>query len=118
VTNAGSPPPPSNAIHLQPGVRFQEIEGFGGAFTEAAAVTFQKLSPAVRQELIAAYFDSARGNAYSLCRTHINSCDFALGNYAYDEVDGDFDLTHFTLERDRRALILMIQPRSVLPVAP
>ncbi|MGB8214024.1 MAG: glycoside hydrolase family 30 protein [Anaerolineales bacterium] len=89
--------------------RFQTVEGFGGAFTEAAADTFYKLSPEIRQEILRAYFSVQDGNGYSLCRTHINSCDFSLGNYAYTEVPGDVELKHFSIDRDRRQLIPMIE---------
>jgi glucosylceramidase len=89
--------------------KFQKIEGFGGAFTEAAAVTLAKLPPPVQEQILRAYFDPESGNAYTLCRTHINSCDFSLGNYAYDETPGDVKLRHFSIERDRRALIPMIR---------
>jgi glucosylceramidase len=96
-------------IMVDPDHGFQTLDGFGGAFTEAAAVTLQKLSPSVQEEALRAYFDPARGHGYTLCRTHINSCDFALGNYAYAEVPGDVALQHFSIERDRRALIPMIR---------
>lgn len=89
--------------------RFQTIEGFGGAFTEAAANTYYKLSPELRSEILGAYFDAVTGNGYTLCRSHINSCDFALGNYAYTEVPGDVEFKHFSIERDRRQLIPMIK---------
>ncbi len=89
--------------------RFQTIEGFGAAFTEAAAVTFHKLSPKNKRLILKAYFDRAEGHGYSLCRTHINSCDFSLGNYAYTDVDGDVDLKHFTIEHDRQALLPLIK---------
>jgi glucosylceramidase len=89
--------------------RFQTIEGFGGAFTEAAADTFYKMSPEVRAEILEAYFDPKSGNGYTLCRTHINSCDFSLGNYAYAEVPGDEELEHFSIEHDRRQLIPLIK---------
>jgi len=88
---------------------FQEIEGFGGAFTEACAHTLQGMSPEKREEIINAYFHPENGLGYSLCRTHINSCDFSLGNYSYDEVEGDTDLAHFTIERDRELLIPLIK---------
>ncbi len=95
-------------VFIDPAKQFQTIEGFGGAFTEAAATTWKKLSPALQKKVIEAYFDAARGNAYSLCRTHIQSCDFALGNYAYTEVEGDTELKHFSVERDEQALLPMI----------
>lgn len=97
------------AIYADPTKRFQEIEGFGGAFTEAAATTLQKLSPASQERVLNAYFDRGNGLGYTLCRTHINSCDFALGNYAYTETPGDTALADFTIERDRKALLPMIQ---------
>jgi len=97
------------SILVDPRRRFQTIEGFGGAFTDAAADTFYKMSPEMRAEILKAYFDLPAGNGYTLCRTHINSCDFALGNYAYTEVPGDVELKHFSIEHDRRQLIPMIK---------
>lgn len=88
---------------------FQTMEGFGAAFTEAAATTFYKMSPEIQKEILKAYFDIKNGHGYSICRTHINSCDFSLGNYAYSEVDGDVDLKHFSIERDQQALIPLIK---------
>ena len=89
--------------------RYQRIEGFGGAFTESAAVTLSKMSPENRARVLRAYFDPETGHGYTLCRTHINSCDFSLGNYAYSEVAGDNELKHFSIDRDRQALIPMIK---------
>ena len=94
---------------VDPQRRFQKIEGFGGAFTEAAATTLCKMSPKKQEEIIHAYFNKITGHGYTLCRTHINSCDFALGNYAYTEVEGDTELKHFSIDRDRQALIPMIK---------
>ncbi|MES2309784.1 MAG: glycoside hydrolase family 30 beta sandwich domain-containing protein [Verrucomicrobiota bacterium] len=96
-------------IHLDEKVRYQKIEGFGGAFTEAAAVTLQKLPKAKQEEILQAYFHPKKGHGYTLCRTHINSCDFALGNYAYCEKEGDLTLSTFSIDRDRLALIPMIK---------
>jgi glucosylceramidase len=98
-----------SSIMIDPTRTFQKVEGFGGAFTEATAATFYKMSPARQEEIMRASFDKEQGQAYSVCRTHINSCDFALGNYAYTEVDGDTEFKHFSIERDRQALIPMIK---------
>ncbi|WP_167616722.1 glycoside hydrolase family 30 protein [Maribellus sediminis] len=85
---------------LDPAKRFQTIEGFGGALTDAAAETFYKLPKQKQDELIKAYFDSDEGIGYSLCRTHIHSCDFSSESYAYSEVPGDKDLDYFSIEHD------------------
>jgi glucosylceramidase len=88
--------------------RFQTMEGFGGAFTEAAAVTWQGLRSEPAEKLLRDYF-SAAGHGYKLCRVHMNSCDFALGNYAHAEVAGDEALLHFNIDRDRQALLPFIK---------
>ncbi|HLO18242.1 MAG TPA: glycoside hydrolase family 30 protein, partial [Anaerolineales bacterium] len=71
--------------------------------------TFYKLPEEKQAEVLRAYFDPAAGHGYILCRTHMGSCDFSAGKYAYDEVDGDYELQHFSIERDRQALLPMIQ---------
>ena len=88
---------------------FQEIEGFGGAFTESAAVTWQALAPQRREQVLHDYFDPLQGHGYRLCRVHMNSCDFSLGNYAHLPTPGDVELAGFSIERDRRALLPFIQ---------
>lgn len=97
------------SLFIDTDVQFQEFVGFGGAFTEAASVTLDKMPDAARKEIMAAYFSKEKGHAYTLCRTHINSCDFSTGNYAYTEVAGDVDLKHFRIDRDRQSLIPMIR---------
>jgi glucosylceramidase len=88
---------------------FQVLEGFGGAFTEAAAVTWAALSPGRQAEVLEAYFDRHRGHGYALCRVHMGSCDFALGNYAHLERPDDHALASFSVARDRHALLPFIQ---------
>lgn len=87
---------------------FQKIEGFGGAITDAAAETFYKLPKNKQQEILTRYFDAENGIGYSLCRTHINSCDFSSESYAYSEVEGDSALKHFSIEHDKKYRIPLI----------
>ncbi len=96
-------------VVVDPSTRYQSIEGFGGAITEATAYVYSQLSPDRKQEFLRAYFDADHGHGYRLCRTHINSCDFSLGSYAYDEVPGDTELKHFSIEHDRQLLIPLIK---------
>lgn len=98
--------------------RFQALQGFGAAFTEAAAVTWAALSAGPREALLRDYFDADEGHAYSLCRVHMNSCDFALGNYAHAEVAGDVELAHFNIDRDRQALLPMIKAAQAIAGQP
>lgn len=88
--------------------RFQNIIGFGGAFTEAAAYTLSKISVEKRQEIINAYYDKKDGLGYSLGRVHINSCDFALENYTYVK-ENDIELKTFDISRDRKWVLPLIK---------
>ena len=85
----------------------QTILGFGGAFTEASASIYDQLDSNKKGEIIEAYFGES-GNQYNMGRTHINSCDFSLGNYALCETE-DRDLADFSIERDKRMLIPFIK---------
>ena len=96
-------------LMLDPKKQFQTIEGFGGAITDAAAETFYKLSADKQQEILMAYFDPVKGIGYTLCRTHINSCDFSSESYAYSEVDNDIDLKHFSIQKDEKYRIPLIK---------
>ena len=97
------------SVWINSAITFQEIEGFGAAFTESAAITWLKLSPEKRARVINDYFSAADGHGYSFCRVHMNSCDFSLGNYAHAENPHDLGLKEFSIGRDRQALIPMIK---------
>lgn len=92
-------------VSVYPTVRRQRFQGFGGAFTEAAAYCYQQLPEPKRREFMEAYFGT-EGLGYSVGRTHLNSCDFALGNYACME---DSEDEAFHTERDEKYLIPMIR---------
>jgi len=85
----------------------QKILGFGGAFTEASASVYEKLGAEKRAEIIQSYF-GINGNRYNMGRTHINSCDFSLGNYSYCDTPGDIELKKFSISRDKKLLIPFI----------
>jgi glucosylceramidase len=84
--------------------RCQTHLGFGGAFTEAAATVWLGLTEGAREQLLRDYFDPVYGHGYTLGRVHINSCDFALGQYSHADESGVF-----SIERDRRALLPFIR---------
>jgi glucosylceramidase len=105
-------------IWLDASRTFQDIEGFGGAFTEAAAVCWRSLSPGKRSELIREYFQIDGGHGYTFCRVHMNSCDFSLGNYSHVEQSGDVELTSFSIARDEQVLIPMIRAAQASTAAP
>ena len=75
---------------------YQTILGFGGAFTDAATMTMDKLSENTRSNMIESYFGKS-GIEYNLGRIPMASCDFSTRLYSYDDQPGDFNLTLFKL---------------------
>ncbi len=106
-TLEGKPADCMHQISVFPHEMNCKFKGFGGAFTEAAAVNYQKLPVERQKAFMEAYFGED-GLRYNIGRTHIQSCDFALGNYsglssAEDDIEKDF-----ITERDDKYLIPMI----------
>ncbi|MGN0242878.1 MAG: glycoside hydrolase family 30 beta sandwich domain-containing protein [Lachnospiraceae bacterium] len=100
----------ARTINVHPEFQYQKIRGFGGAFTEASSDTFHYLLPEAQEEFLKAYF-SEDGLCYNVGRTHINSCDFALGNYTYvtqDTPPEDISFSSFSLEHDEKSIFSLI----------
>ncbi|NJP40372.1 glycoside hydrolase family 30 protein [Oscillospiraceae bacterium HV4-5-C5C] len=96
-------------LNIYEQVQYQEILGFGGAFTEASALNFAQLDPKNQALLMEAYFDPELGLGYNFCRSTINSCDFSADFYTYDDTEDDYNLSDFNIEHDRQAIIPMIK---------
>ena len=90
----------------------QTIQGFGGAFTEKGWQALTHLSPALRNKAVAALF-APEGAAFNLCRTPIGANDISRKWYSYDEVDGDFDMAHFSVDNDKETLIPFINAAQI-----
>jgi glucosylceramidase len=86
---------------------FQEIEGFGGAFTDSASHVFSTLTPDLQEQLLDMYFGEA-GLRYNMGRLTIGSCDFSMEYYNYDDEKGDVNLTHFNISHDEAKIIPFI----------
>ncbi|MEW8969153.1 MAG: glycoside hydrolase family 30 protein [Mesobacillus sp.] len=95
-------------MKLDPEKKYQTFMGFGGAFTEAAAYTLAQIPGEERAKVIDSYFNQETGLGYSLGRTHIHSCDFALENYTYVE-ENDTELKTFSIERENKYVLPLIK---------
>ena len=94
---AAAAKPTGPALVLDRSKKYQEFAGFGGAFTEATAINWRKLSPSRQQEVIDLYFGAPEdgGLGYTMGRVPINSCDFSPASYTFDDVRDDLTLEHF-----------------------
>ncbi|CEG40789.1 gh30 glucocerebrosidase glucosylceramidase precursor [Plasmopara halstedii] len=82
-------------ISIDVDTQFQEIIGFGGAFTEAASLQFNRLPKHKQEEVLTLYFDKEQGSAYDFGRVPMGSCDFSVASYNFAETVDDIDLVNF-----------------------
>ena len=87
-------------LNVDPSQQFQEIFGFGGAFTDAAGINLNRLSDATKNTLMIQYFSKDNGIGYTIGRVPMASCDFSTHEYSYDDIDGDMDLKNFNLTEE------------------
>lgn len=98
----------TNDLTVDSSKTYQEMIGFGGAFTESSAYNLLRINKDQREQAIKAYFDPVEGLGYSIGRVSIHGCDFSLNSYTYIE-EGDKELKTFDISRDKKAVIPLIK---------
>jgi glucosylceramidase len=102
-------------IALNPNLKFQEILGFGGAFTDAACYTFNRLTADAREQLFHEMFHTS-GMGLSVCRICVGSSDYSQTLYSFDEGNADPELTRFSIDHDREYILpILRQARQANP---
>ena len=106
----------ADAITLDPSKRYQEILGFGGAFTDATCYMFNSMPTASREELLHEFFSPDAMN-FTVCRSCVGSSDYSTRAYTYDDAPApDPTLAHFNIDPDRPYIIpTMASARKVNP---
>ena len=105
--DAGEAEREKELINVYPQVRRQKINGFGGAFTDAAGYVFSLMPADLQERLLRDYF-SPEGLGYTLGRTSIDSCDFSLACYTSDEDPRDTALEKFDVSRAQQYVLPLI----------
>ncbi|KAE9317050.1 putative glucosylceramidase 3 [Phytophthora rubi] len=93
-------PVSSPTFSIDISTQYQSIIGFGGAFTDSAAINVYKLSPKLQKILLDQYF-SEKGLQYNLGRVSIGSNDFSTSIYSYNDVEGDLAMENFSIDVDK-----------------
>ena len=91
---------PANTVVLDPQKKYQEMLGFGAAFTDAACYTFNRLAAPARDELFHELFDPSQ-MGLNVCRTCIGASDYSTEVFSYDEGDPDPDMKRFSIAHDQ-----------------
>jgi glucosylceramidase len=107
--------PSTNHVKLNPNLKFQEILGFGAAFTDAACFTFNRLSPSAREQLFHELFHPSQ-MGLSVGRICVGSSDYSTKLYSFDDGEADPALSRFSIEHDREYILPMLrQARQANP---
>lgn len=102
------PSPSADGETLAFGERRQTVRGFGGCFNELGMIALEKLPPEERDRILDELFLPENSN-FTFNRMSVGANDFSANWYSYDEVEGDFDMKHFSIDRDRRHVIPYIR---------
>ncbi len=92
------------------GLEYQKMHGFGACFNELGWRALGHVGEEERRALFHELFSAdAECASFNVCRLPIGASDYAFDWYSLDEVPGDYALEHFSIERDKRALIPYIR---------
>jgi glucosylceramidase len=97
-----------NTIRLDPGRTFQEVLGFGAAFTDAACYMFNQLTAASREQLLRELCHPSE-MGFSAARICVGSSDYATRVYSYDEGEPDPELKRFSIDHDREYILPVLR---------
>ncbi|HUO15393.1 MAG TPA: glycoside hydrolase family 30 beta sandwich domain-containing protein [Verrucomicrobiae bacterium] len=100
--------PTGSAIVLDPNKKFQEILGFGGAFTDAACFVLNQLPTSQRDQLFHELFHPSE-MGLSVCRTCIGASDYSTNVYGFDEGEPDPELKRFSIDHDREYILPILR---------
>ncbi len=98
-----------NELRLYPDVTFQEIAGIGGCFNEIGGEALLSLEQSKQSEVLNALFNLESGSGMAFCRASIGSSDFGIDAYSFSEVADDYQMEHFSLEREKKYMLPYIQ---------
>ena len=100
-------------ITVNPGVRYQTMEGYGAAMTDSSAYLLQnELSPSERDQAFANLFTS-HGINLNYVRIPMGASDYTLGDpYSYDDMpagQSDPSMSNFSIGHDESYIIPALQ---------
>ncbi len=98
-----------NILTVYPDQVQQRIDGFGGCFNELGWEAIKSLPPTTQEEVLTALFDKEKGCNFSIYRMPMGANDYAVNWYSHNEVADDFEMQHFSIQRDRQRLLPYIK---------
>lgn len=100
-------------IDVDENITYQEMAQnvWGGCFNERGWHKLMQLTEEERNHILDLLFDpdEPEGLHLTMARMPIASSDYAIDMYSFDEVEDDYELEHFSIERDKEKLIPYIK---------
>ena len=80
----------------------QKMAGFGASILEAGLICINELPRESQESVLQAIFDPVRGAGFSAMKSDLGCSDFMSAGpwYNYDDVPGDVEMKHFSIDRD------------------
>ena len=97
-----------DVLQLDPQKKYQEILGFGGAFTDSACYMFNQLDDATRERLFHELFHPSE-LGLNVCRTCIGSSDCSVRPFSYDSGVEDRQLARFSIAHDHEYILPILR---------
>lgn len=94
-------------INLYPQMKYQVMEGFGGAVTDSAGYVYSLMNAEQKAEMTNQYF-GRENMKYNQVRIPIDSCDFSLEHYEADSDEMDVDFDKFSFERVEKYILPLL----------
>lgn len=89
---------------------YQTIDGFGYTLTGGSAQAINSLDATAKANLLQELFGSTSNSVgISYLRISIGASDLNAEVFSYDDVPGDVDLSHFSLDKDKADLIPLLK---------
>lgn len=96
-------------VTVNDATKYQTWLGLAGCFNEAGWDALMQLSEADRTKAIKLLFDKKNGIGFAYGRIPIGASDYGLDRYTCNESKDDFAMANFSVERDKKCLMLYIK---------
>lgn len=96
-------------VTVNDGSALQSWSGFGGTFNEKGWAYLTQLSAEDQEKALKLLFDKADGANFVLGRIPIGASDYAMDRYTLNENSGDYEMSKFSIARDKEKLIPYIK---------
>ena len=95
-------------VTLYPEKKYQEVLGFGGAFTDAACYMIDQLETEAKEELLNEIFSPSQ-MGFNVGRTTVAQSDYGVVCYSYNDKKDDVEMKNFSIQYDEKYIIPTIQ---------